>query len=260
LRPHRLVGLALLFLSLGSGQGPALGGDSPAESALKAKGLTRSGRVFSDTEAEKPALEKLKDVRGVFATFASAADKQATAEAYQMQVVQLGEQHATLQANLNALTQQINAQNASMAGSRMGRMAGTMTAPLRAQQQQVQAAINETNAMQKVAKSQIPSAKDKSAIDNDVRTKGEAFKTALADLRKVVDEVTKKYDELNADEKVKKSLTDLEKTGHATMKIGPSEPLAAGMKDLDHAERRFLGKKPTTAAKKKTASKGAAKK
>jgi hypothetical protein len=137
-----------------------------------------------------------------------------------------------------------------------------MTAPLHAQQQQIQAAINQTNAEQKATRSQIPSAKDKSAIDADVKKKGDAFKTALTELRDMVDLVNKKYDELNADEKVKKSLLNLEKEGHATMKIGPSEPMAAGIKELDQAERRFLGKKPPSSSKKKaaTASKAAAKK
>jgi hypothetical protein len=260
MRPHRLVGIALLIVAFEGGWGPALAGDSPAETALKAKGLTRAGRVFVDAEAEKPVLAKMKEVRATsFAAFATAADKQAAAEQLQMQSAQLDEQRATLQANLNALTQQINAENASM-GGRYRRMAGSMTAPLRAQQQQVQAAMNETNNMQKVTKSQIPSAKDKAAIDADVKKKGEVFKSDLTELRTKIDEVTKRYDELNADEKVKKTLAELEKAGHAKMTIGPSEAFAAGMKEIDQAERRFLGKKATAPAKKKSVAKDKAKK
>lgn len=257
MRAFRLVGLAMLSVAFGSARGPAFGGDSAAETALKAKGLTRSARVFIDAEAEKPVLEKIKEIRATsYAAFATAAEKQAAADTLQMQSYQLEDQRATLQANLNALNQQINAQNSSM-GGRMGRMARSMPNPLRAEHQQVQAALNETNAMQKATKSQIPSAKDKAAIDGDVKKKAEVFKSALTELRTMVDDVTKRYDELNADAKVKKSLDEVEKAGHATMKIGPSEALTAGMKDLDQAERRFLGKKPaaSSTAKKKATSK-----
>ncbi len=258
MRPHRLVGLAMLFLTLALG--PAFGGDSAAELALKAKGLTREGRVFVDTAVEKPVLDKMREIRPVFASFVLAAEKQAAAEQLQMQSYMLDEQRAELQANLTLLTQQINAQNASMAGSRYSRMAGSMTAPLRAQQQQVQAAMNQTTNMQRVTKSQIPSAKDKGAIDEDVKRKGDAFKSALTELRPIVDEATKKYAELNADEKLKKSLGELEKTNHATMKIGPSETFAAAVKELDKAEKQFLGKRTAAPAKKKSTKAAATKK
>jgi hypothetical protein len=260
MRPHRLVGLVLLFATLGEAGGSAFGGDSAAETALKAKGLTRSGRVFVDAEAEKPVLDKMKEVRATsFAAFARAAEKQAAAEQLQMQSAELEQQRATLQANLNALNQQINAQSSQM-GGRYARAARSMgPSALQIEHQQVQTALNQTNTLQKTTKSQIPSAKDKATIDEDVKRKGDAFKTDLTDLRKLVDDATKKYDELKADVKVKKALEELEKAGHATMKIGPSEAFANGMKEIDQAERLFLGKKPATAAKKKTAAKKAKK-
>jgi hypothetical protein len=257
MRPHRLVGLALLFVAFGSGRVPALGGDSPAEQALNAKGLARVGRVFVDTEAEKPVLAKMKEVRVTFASYATVADKQAMAESIPMQVAELEQQRQMLQANVNALNQQINAQNASM-GRYAGRMRAMGPTPLQIEHQQAQAALNQTTTMQRSVKSQAPSAKDKATIDADVKKKGDAFKTELTELRTMVDDVTKKYEELGADAKVKKSLEELEKTGHATMKLGPSEVFAAGVKELDAAEKRFLGKRPV-AAKKKSAGKAAKK-
>lgn len=253
MRPSRIVGLALVIASLGSGRAPALAGDSAAEKALTAKGLTREGRIFVDVEAEKPVLAKIKEVRATsYAAFAAAAEKQAAAEMLQMQSAQLDEQRLELQANLNALNQQISAQNSTMNYGRYGRMARMMPNPLQAQHQQVQAALNQTNTMQKSVRSQIPSAKDKATIDADVKKKGDTFKTALTELRTMVDDVTKRYAELGNDATVKKSLADLEKTGHAKITLGPSDAFTAGMKELDHAERTFLGKKTAAPAKKKT--------
>jgi hypothetical protein len=240
-----------LLVALGA---PALGGDSAAEQALNGKGLTKVGRVFVDVEAEKPVLARIKEVRAsTFAAFASAAEKQAAAEQLQVQSALLAEQHAELQANLSALNQQVNAQNASM-GGRYGRMARMMgPSPLQVQQREVSSAVNQAAAMQKSVKAQIPSAQAKQALDADVKKKGDAFKSDLTDLRKLVDEVTKKYADLAADPKVKKAIDDMEKAGHAKISLGPSEAFHAGMKDLDQAERRFLGKKPAAPAHKSKA-------
>ncbi len=245
MRPRRIIGLALLVVvALGPARGTALGGDSVAEAALKKKGLTREGRLFVDVAAEKPVLDLMRTVRASsYAAFATVAEKQAAAEMLQMQSAQLEEQRLTLQANLTALNQQIAANNASMGGGKYGRLARSMPNPLQAQHQQVQAAMNETTASQRVVKSQIPSAKDKAAIDADVKKKADVFKSDLTELRTKIDEVTKKYADLNADPSVKKSLEELEKVGHAKMTIGPSEAFAAGMKEVDQAERRFLGKR-----------------
>jgi predicted RNase H-like nuclease (RuvC/YqgF family) len=260
MRLHRLVGLAFLIVACGWGWGSAFGGDSVAEAILKNKGLTRVGRVFVDTAAEQPVLDKMKEIRVTFASYAMVAEKQAIAESIPMQVAELEQQRQMLQATVSTLNQQISAQNSSMGSGRYGRMARMMgPTPLQIEHQQAQAALNQTTAMQRNIKSQTPSAKDKATIDADVKKKGDAFKTQLTELRTMVDDVTKKYDELGADAKVKKSLDDLEKAGHATMKLGPSEAFHAGMKELDAAEKRFLGKKPVVAAKKKSTSKASKK-
>jgi hypothetical protein len=245
MRPRRLVGLWLLGWSVGLGGSWTFAGDSPAEQALKAKGLTKVARVFSDPEAERPVLEKFKDARPVLAAYAAAAEKQAMAEQIPMAVAQLEQERQALQANLNMLNRQASTQTSG----RYGRMARAMgPTPAQIEQQQVSATIKQVTANENALKSKIPSAKDKAAIDGQAREKAEALRATLAELRTMVDDVKKKYDDLHADASVKKSLVELEKSTHATLTIGPSALLAAGIKDLEHAERQFLGKKPATAS------------
>jgi hypothetical protein len=253
----RSVGLPLLVLILASNGSPARGGDSAAESALKKKGLTKSGHTFVLEEAEKPVLEKMKEVRGVFATFAAAAEKQAAAEQMAMQSTQLEAQRVELQSNLNALNQQIAIQGTGMPNSSYGRgrynvRPTAANNPVLAEKAQMTAALAEIGQTQKMLKSQMPQPKDKAALENDVKKKQEALKSALSDLRGQVDEVTRKYADLGADEAVKKPIDELVKSTMAKATLGPSVAFLAGVKELDRAERQFLGKR-TPAASKKTA-------
>jgi hypothetical protein len=257
MRPDRLFKAGLLFIvALGPATAPGVAGDSVAEAKLKAKGLSREGRVFVDAQAEKPVLARMKEVRATsYAAFASAAEKQATAENAQMTAAQLQQDHQQYQAALNYLNQAVNAQNSSMGGGRYAKYARMMPSELKIEQQQVSMALKQTAANQNAIKGQIPSAKDKAAIDADVKKKGDVFKSDLVELRKMIDEVTQKYATYAADEPVKKSLDELTKAGHATIKLGPSEAFTTAVKEVDHAERQFLGKKPEPHAKKKSVAK-----
>jgi hypothetical protein len=253
---NRSVGLSLLFVILGSVGAESRAGDSAAESALKAKGLTKTGHTFV-IEDEKPVLEKFKEVRGVFESYAAVAEKQAAIEQMAMQSAQLEAARAETQANLNMLNQQINATGAARP-IRSGRYSMPQNAsnnPMLAQRAEMTAALAEIGQNQRVLKAQATPAKDKTALDADVKKKGDAFKTALTELREQVDEVTKKYADLGADETVKKSIEDLAKATKAKVNLGPSDTFLAGVKELDKAERQFLGKKPASATKKKTAAK-----
>ena len=74
----------------------------------------------------------------------------------------------------------------------------------------------------------------------------------------MVDRVTKAYAELGAEPPVKKALDDLRKASKAKVDLGPSAAFLAAAKELDQAERRFLGKKATASnatARKKSKSK-----
>jgi hypothetical protein len=254
MRLDRSIGLPLVIVILGSCWSPARAGDSAAESALKAKGLTKVGHTFVLEEAEKPVLAKIKEIRGVYASYAAVAEKQAAAEELVMQSAQLDQQRVELQVNLNMLNQQIaSTPNSSYGRGRYNMPQTPANNPLMAQRAQINATIAEIGQTQRVLKSQAPQPKDKSALDEDVKKKLDVFKLALADLRKDVDEVTKKYTDLGEEATVKKSVDDLVKASKAKVNLGPSDTLLAGMKELDRAERQYLGKKTSAASKKKTA-------
>ncbi len=271
MRLHRPAGFALLLLSVafgfGPGRAPAFGGDSAAEAALKEKGLVKTGRVLV-IEDEKTVLAKMKDARASFASYAMMADRQAASERAEAQAARLEEQRVELKANLDELNLRIIEQAATQAGNgppRQGPGGGTpwgngQSSPLILQRDQVKAALDEVTLGQKTLKAEAPVVKDKPALDDEVKKRGETFKSALAELRAMVDQVTKKYADLSADATVKKSLADLEKATKAKLKLGPSEAFAAGVKELDQAERRFLGKKTAAPAKAKKTTKTKSKK
>src|SRR4051794_39942840 len=113
MRPDRSVGLALLFIALGA-MGTR-GADSPAASLLKNKGLTKSGITFV-LESEKPILTKVKELKVLFAGYATAAERQAAAEAAAARLSELEERRAELQDQISHLNQQINEQGYAQAG------------------------------------------------------------------------------------------------------------------------------------------------
>lgn len=259
MRLHRSVGLPLLFVILGSVGDASRAADPAAEATLKEKGLAKSASTFV-IEAEKPVLARMKEVRGIFANYAILADRQAGAEQVATQVARLDEHRAELQSNLEDVNEKILEQagtptsNAPRPGP--SHFPGTAPAnPLIAQRDQIKVALAEVVRGQKALKSQGPQGKEKTTLDEDLKKKEEAFKAALADLREQVDEVTKKYAGLAADESVKKALADLNKDTKARLKLGPSGAFLAGVKELDQAERRFLGKRTSTVSKKKIRSK-----
>lgn len=252
----RSLRLLLLIALVGSGGDRSWGGDSAAEKALNEKGLLRTGHTFV-IEDEKPVLEKLKDVRGVFASFATIAEKRAEAEQMTMQSAMLDQDRAELQANLNMLNQEISATGAA-APIRMGRRSIQQTAnnnPLLAQKAQMTTTLAQIGQTQQALRSRALPSKDKAALDADVKKKADDFKTALEDFRKEVDKVTKKYDELGADSTVKKAIDDLWNASKAKVNLGPSDAFHAMMKELDQAEHRFLGKKTSATSKHKAAAK-----
>ena len=256
--PNRPIKLAALFVVLVAGWCPA--DDSPPVAALKAKGLIKTGHVFAHEEAEKPALEKMKEVKAVANIYSQAADRQLAAEQAVYQLAQLDQSRVEIQTNLDNLNQQINQQSAQQQGG-TGRnrvqqqQNATVMNQLVAQRNQYKAGLDEVALEQKTLKANIPQGKARAELDDDVKKKGEAFKAALAELRPMVDEVTRKYADIAADPSVKASLAEVAKMSKAAANVGPSDAFQAGTKALEQAERRFLGKKPTPAAKKKVRTK-----
>jgi exonuclease VII large subunit len=258
MRLDRSVGLPLLFVALVSGPTPSRGADSAAEAVLKEKGLTKSGRAYV-IEAEEPVLAKMKEVRAAFADYATTADRQAKAEHVATQAAQLEDRRAQLQEELDAVNERIASQGTPQ-NNNFARPGGTnpqqggITSPLISQRDQIKYVLAEITRDQRTLKSEAPQGK-KASLDEAVKTKGDAFKTALAELRPQVDAVMKTYAELGADESVQKALVDVRKASPTKLKLGPSDAFLAGAKELDQAERRFLGKKTPVVSRKKAKSK-----
>ena len=257
MRQHRSIALSLLLTAVGSWTGPARGADSPAAAALKAKGLTRSGSTFV-IEDETPVLARMKEVKGILARYAALAERQALAEQGTAQLNRMEERRIELQSHLEQINQRIIEQ-ASQQGGGFGRPGGGGFpgggggSPMIAERNQVQATLTEIAAEQKALKAQTPLAKERSTLDENVKKGEEAYKTALAEIRPMVEAVVKKYADLAADEAVKKVMDELKATSKGKVKIGPSDAFVVASKQLDQAERQFLGKKPPASAAKKKA-------
>jgi chromosome segregation ATPase len=212
-------------------------------------------------EDEKPVLASMKEARAVFQSYAQVAERKAEAEQAAATSKQLDQQRNLLQQNLNALNQEIASTPNPSAGvpSRMRRYTQQTAAnnPLLAQKSELNAEINEVNQTQKMIKAQIPAPKDKATLDEEAKKRLEAFKTTLTDLRKQIDEVSKKYEVLAADPEVKKAIEEMSKATKARIKLGPSDAFANVVKEVDKAEQRYLGKTPpaSTASTKKAKTK-----
>jgi hypothetical protein len=254
-RPNKLT---LLLLILGSVGSTSRAGDTEPEATLKSKGLTKTLSTWV-IEDEKPVLASMKEAKAVFQSYAQVAERQAEAEQAAAQSKMLDAQRTALQNTLNSVNQQIASTPRQPSMGRAGRMMQQQNAannPLLAEKSQLTASLAEVNQTQNVLKSQIPQPKDKAALDAEVKKKEEAFKTTLTDLRKQVDEVTKKYADLGADESIKKSIDQLKETTHAKVKLGPSDAFLSMVKEIEKAEKHYLGKTApatSTTAKKKTA-------
>ncbi len=265
LRDHLLIKLPLLLVLFGLVEGSAIGGDpvEDSEKLLKGKGLSKTHATWL-IEDEKPVLASMKEARAVFQSYAQVADRQAEAVQMAQQSKMLDAQRKMVQANLNEVNQQVSAMPKNPGGtrSRNSRYYQQTAAnnPLLAQQSELKSALSELNQTQNVLKSRIPQPKDKASLDAEVAKRFGAFKDALTDLRKQIDDVSKKYSDLAADESVKKAIDDLTKTTKAKIKLGPSEPFLAMMKEVDQAEHRYLGKTDPAPAGSTKKSKARAKK
>jgi hypothetical protein len=252
MRPDRFSGLTLLFVVLG-GLG-ARGADSPSASVLKKKGLAKSGITFV-IEAEEPVLAKMKELRAIFAGYASAAGRQPVAEQVATRLTQLQERRVELQDNLNDLNQQINEQgymqvnNSPRQGPNTPNQSGVLPRMI-AQRNLIKGALAEIGLEQKSLKAQMPQVEDRSALDKDVKEKAEACRKAVAELKPMVVGVTKKYADLRADVQVKAAIGELTKAARVNLKLGPSDAFKSGAKALDEAERRLVGKPKTSSSRK----------
>ena len=253
------LSLVLLLGVIGSSWGSPPTEDPAVDSPLKDKGLTKQGYVYV-LDAEKPVLAKLKEARTSFATYASMSDQQLTTQQLAERGSQLEQTRSQIQNQMADLNQRIAEQRAttplqSYGGFGRGTVSGTpFDSPLVAERNQLQGALAEITKEQNLIKSQTPQGKQDAALASKVKEAEDTFKATLGELRKQVDEVKKKYSELDADQAVKDALKEAKK-GNSKNRLGPSDAFNTGAKELEKAEKQFFGKKSSAGSKKKTKSK-----
>lgn len=270
MRFRRSIRLPLAFVVLAAGWASPRKDDSASDQILKDKGLTKSATVFA-IEEEKPVLARMKEARAAYTAYAAMAEQHTVHQELAQRAGHLEEQRAELQGQVDDLNQRIGETQTGGIGQGPGGGGGgggggpgggmgggqgrAFTSPLTIERDQIKRALAEVVAEQKTVKNQSPQAKDTTTLEARVKRAEETFKTALADLRKQVDEVRKKYADLDSDETVRKALAEVKK-GNPKLHLGPSDAFLAGMKELDKAEQRFLGKRTTaTVSKKRTRAK-----
>lgn len=272
MRRDRNLPLPLVLVALAAGWAAPRPDESPAAPALKARGLAKSGTAYT-IEAERPVLAKLKEARTAFAAYAATVDQQARQRELAQQVDQIEEQRAELQAQVDDLNLRIS-DNAGAGSTNQGLPGGGpggggpggggagpggmtgrgLTSPLTIRRDQLKLMLNQVAAEQRRLKGRVPSAKETEAVESRVKSADEQFKNALGDLRKLVDAVKQQYADLAADEAVKAALAEARKA-NPKIHLGPSDALTAGVRELEKAEQRFLGKRTTAVSRKKVKTK-----
>lgn len=235
----------------------SLAADSPALTALKEHGLTRSGRFFV-IDAEKPALQKMKEARAAVAEFSAAEGRRQESGRASGELAQLEAFRTELRQRLEDMNQQINEQGFQQ-GNGPGRQGpgnfgqGGFSPSLIAQRNETRMHLAEVESHLKALKDEVPRDADRKAMEEEGKKDRETVKTTLEELRRSVDEVTKKYEELRATSSVKAALETLEKDRVGSFKLGPSPAFTAGVKTLENAERLVM-KKAVTSSRKKNRS------
>ena len=250
MRFNRSTCLPLVCVVLAAGWASPAKDDSPNDQALKDKGLTKAGTVFA-VEDEKPVLAKMKEARAAYAAYAALAEQHTVHQELAQRAGHLEEQRAELQGQIDDLNLRIGETQTAGIGQGPGGGGGrAFLSPLTIERDQLKRALAEVAAEQKTVRNQSPQARDTAALEARVKRADEVFRATLADLRKQVDEIRKKYADLDNDETVRQALAEVKK-GNPKLHLGPSDAFLAGMKELDKAEQRFLGKRTTTAVSKK---------
>ncbi len=260
MRLDRPLRLSLLLACLGPGWASIRAEDTPTDLALKPKGLAKVSNVYV-LEAEKPVLAKLKEARTSFAAYASMSDQQMTTQQLNERSTQLDQGRNELQSQMGDLNQRISEQQASSPAQTYGGFGRTgfqgtvLDSPLVAERERVRMALVEISAEQNAIKGQMPQGNELRAQGAKLKQTEDTFKATLADLRKQVDEVKKKYGDLEADDAVKDAIKEGKKASNK-LRLGPSDAFLVGAKELEKAEQNFLGKtkKPTSAAKSKASN------
>ena len=209
------MGLTVLLAAVASaaaqGQDPAPAKLTP-QAVLKSHNLERSGTTWILLSAEKNVLKDLADARAIYRQIEEGMMRQQElemgAQGRNNDIQDLREQSNILSQQIAAINQQLNALVAPPGGNnfvnQQRNQLSQQKSILLAESNQV---INMLNALQEQNKDQGQD--QKLQLNAEVAQSREKYMQAVLDLRKSVDELTAKYDELSKNPEITKALEAL---------------------------------------------------
>jgi clan AA aspartic protease (TIGR02281 family) len=230
--------LVALVFAAARAQNPASAESSPL-SVLKGHNLDRSGTTWILTSAEKNVLKDLADARALYQQVAEALMRQQElemgAEGRNAEILELRERSQILNDQIAAINQQLNNLVAPPSGNNFVNQQRAQLAEqnniLVAQRNQV---TNMLDTLQEQSKAQ--GQEQKPQLIAEVAQSREKYMQALYDLRKSVNNLTSKYDELSKRPEIPKALEELSASTKTKQRLGPSAKIREAIKVLEKTE------------------------
>ena len=242
-RAGRSIGLTVLLAAVASaaaqGQDPAPAELTP-QAVLKSHNLERSGTTWTLRD-EKAVLKDLRDARDVYRQVAqgmmSQQELEFGAQNRQDALLQLRERSAVLDQSIAEFDVQLNALVAPPGGNNFVQQQRNLLSQQRnllvAEHNQV---VNQLNTLQE-QQNKDQGQDQKLQLNAEVAQSREKYMQAVLDLRKSVDALTAKYDELAKNPEATKALEALSASTKSKQRLGPSAKIRDAIKLLEKAER-----------------------
>ncbi|MGA8349573.1 MAG: TIGR02281 family clan AA aspartic protease, partial [Isosphaeraceae bacterium] len=239
----RSIGLTVLLAAVASaaaqGQDPAPAELTP-QAVLKSHNLERSGTTWTLRD-EKAVLKDLRDARDVYRQVAqgmmSQQELEFGAQNRQDALLQLRERSAVLDQSIAEFDVQLDALVAPPGGNNFVQQQRNLLSQQRnllvAEHNQV---VNQLNTLQE-QQNKDQGQDQKLQLNAEVAQSREKYMQAVLDLRKSVDALTAKYDELAKNPEATKALEALSASTKSKQRLGPSAKIRDAIKLLEKAER-----------------------
>jgi len=236
------MGLTILLTavacSAAQGQDPAPAKLTP-QAVLKSHNLERSGTTWILPSAEKNVLKDRADARAIYQQVYEGMMRQQElemgAQGRKSDIQDLRERSNILGQQIAAIDQELNVLVAPPGGNnfvyQQRNQLSQQKSILVAESNQV---INMLNALQEQNKDQGQD--QKLQLNAEVAQSREKYMQAVLDLRKSVDELTAKYDELSKNPEITKALEALSASTKSKQRLGPSAKIRDAIKLLEKAE------------------------
>jgi hypothetical protein len=285
--PERIVMIMSKFRSvlgvlatLGLLGSAALGaGDPTPEEALKGSGLKRAGFTYVHTESETQARKKANDARLTlrqlaFANMQVSATEQGkmeTLDEFENQRMFLMQEIAEINQNLSMLSGNNGGNNAFGGAGGFGntggisgvgggfasnRYANIQISQLTNQRNMLNNSLNMLSRRYDQIKNQANDPNVKKEIAAELKSREDSHHKAILAFREAIDAATKKYEELEKNADVKKSLDTLSKPPKAKLKLGPSKEFATLVKTLEKMEKEDAAGETKATSTTKSSAKG----